>query len=496
MKVLNIQSFPELKNNRPEKIIQFGEGNFIRAFMDWMIHEMNVQKKFNGSIVAVQPTPHGRVVKKLNEQNGLFTVILRGIQNGKTVNKKEIVSSISRGINPYDSWKDVLTCAENPQMEFIFSNTTEAGLTYNPEDTIDMCPPLSFPAKLTLFLYHRYQYFNGDTNKGMYIIPCELLENNGTLLKNILLHYCDDWNLPEDFKTWLQNSNKFYNTLVDRVVSGYPKDEIDTITEELGYQDSLISCGEPFHFLALEGDISLNEKLPFTSANLNVVIEEDISKYRQRKVRLLNGGHTANVPASFLAGLDTVAEMMSDDTTGKFAKQTITEVILPSINMDKKMLEQFAAAVIERFQNPFIKHQLVSILLNCTSKFKARVLPSLLEYRQKFGKFPQNLCFSFAAYIYLYNTQKVNGNHFYIMRSGVEHELTDDTTAIQKLTDAWKLYVGTVQSAQAVATAILSDEDLWGQNLAVYPELIQQVGNYLYEIDTKGINEIMQSLLD
>lgn len=498
MKSLNLASFPELRNTYPEKIIQFGEGNFIRAFIDWMIQQMNKQGIFNGSIVAIQPTPHGKVVGKLNNQDSLFTTILRGIENGTTVNKKEIITSINRGINPYTNWADVLKCAENPNIEFVFSNTTEAGLTYKIDDTQDMTPPLSFPAKLTLFLYHRYQYFNGAINKGMYIIPCELLEDNGILLKNIVLKYIKQWNLPEEFATWLENANKFYNTLVDRVVSGYPKDEIDTLTAELGYTDTLIACGEPFHFLAIEGDESLNDKLPFIKSGLNVVIEKDISKYRQRKVRLLNGGHTANVPASFLTGLDTVAEMMNDETTGRFAKQTIKDVLLPSISMDKKMLDDFANAVIERFQNPFIKHQLLSILLNCTSKFKVRVLPSILEYHEKFGYFPQNLSFAFAAYISLYKTNEVNGNHFYIERSGKKYELTDDASAIEKLTSAWKLYPASessIESATAVATKILSDTSLWDINLSQYPELIKDVANYLYKIDKQGIHQTMQDLL-
>lgn len=486
MKTLNLQSFPEPKNNRPEKIIQFGEGNFIRAFMDWMVQQMNKQGIFNGSVVAIQPTPRGKVVGKLNAQDGLFTVILRGIANGKTVNSHEIINCVSRGINPYTDWQEVLKCAENPEMEFVFSNTTEAGLAYNPEDKQDMQPPLSFPAKLTLFLYHRYEYFHGDKNKGMYIIPCELLENNGELLKNIILKHCEDWNLPEEFKTWIKTSNKFYNSLVDRVVSGYPKDEIETITRELGYEDTLVACGEPFHFLALEGDESLNDKLPFTKSGLNVVIEKDITKYRQRKVRLLNGGHTANVPASFLAGLDTVAEMMDDEITGRFARQTIKNVILPSVSMDRQMLEDFADAVIERFQNPFIKHQLLSILLNCTSKFKVRVLPSLLEYHEKFGKFPQNLCFSFAAYIYLYKSNERNGKPF---------EFTDDSAALAKLHAAWQLYDNSLTGAYSVTAQILGDADLWDKDLTIYTDLVKDVGKYLYEIDIKGTKKIMQSLL-
>ena len=236
MEILNFDSHPELKNNLPEKIIQFGEGNFLRCFIDWMVHQMNSQKVFNGRVVAVQPTPHGKVVEKLNTQDGLYTTILRGVQNGKIVNKKEIISSVSRGINPYTNWADVLKCAEDPAIEYVFSNTTEAGLTYNGEDKKDMQPPLSYPAKLTLYLYHRYEHFHCAADKGMYIIPCELLEANGELLKSIILKYCRQWDLPKEFVDWLNDHNKFYNTLVDRVVSGYPKDEAEKFAEELQYE--------------------------------------------------------------------------------------------------------------------------------------------------------------------------------------------------------------------------------------------------------------------
>lgn len=495
MKDLNLSSFPELKHSRPEKIIQFGEGNFIRAFIDWMIHEMNTQGTFDGSVVAIQPTPHGKVVGKLNAQDGLYTVILRGIENGKVINKKEIITSISRGINPYTDWQEVLKCAENPDMQFVFSNTTEAGLTYNGEDTAEMTPPLSFPAKLTLFLYHRWQHFQGAQDKGMYIIPCELLEDNGKLLKDLLLKYIAQWQLPQEFAAWLESANKFYNTLVDRVVSGYPKDEIESLTAEMGYNDTLIACGEPFHFFAIEGDESLNDVLPLAASGLNAVVEKDISKYRQRKVRLLNGGHTANVPASFLAGLDTVVEMMEDKITGTFAKQVIKTVLLPSVSMDKKMLEEFADAVIERFQNPFIKHQLQSILLNSTSKFKARVLPSILEYKQKFGNFPAELSFAFAAYIYLYKTDETDGGNFTVLHNGAKCELRDDASAVAKLTGAWKSYDGTADSAKAVVKQILGDESLWGEDLSAHAELVGDVAKYLQAIDADGTKAVMQGLL-
>lgn len=495
MQKLSFNSHPELKSVLPERIIQFGEGNFLRCFIDWMVQQMNKKNIFNGRVVAVQPTPHGKVVGTLNAQDGLYTTILRGVQDGNIVNKKEIINSISRGINPYTNWQDVLRCAENPEIEFVFSNTTEAGLTYNPDDSANMTPPLSYPAKLTLYLYHRYQYFHGAADKGMIIIPCELLEGNGKLLKSILLKYCKDWSLPKEFTTWLNNCNTFYNTLVDRVVSGYPKDETAKFANELQYEDQLLDCGEPFHFFAIEGDCTLAQKLPLIKAGLNVVIENDITKYRQRKVRLLNGGHTSNVPAAFLAGLDTVAQMMDDKTIGKFARHNIMDVILPSVDMDKKMLTDFAHAVIERFENPFIKHYLLSILLNSTAKFNVRVLPSLLDYYKKFGKFPQELLFSFAAYIYIYKPVRIKDNHLYGLRDGKEYELTDDQTNIEKMDAAWKLYDGSEKSTLAVAKSIVCDDSLWDTDAATLKKMLPEVGKYLYRLDNEGSRAVIESLL-
>ncbi|MDQ0202746.1 tagaturonate reductase [Pectinatus haikarae] len=494
MQTLNLMLHPELKNDLPEKIIQFGEGNFLRCFIGWMIDRLNKKNIFNGRIVAVQPTPHGRVIGKLNAQDGLYTTVLRGVQNGATVNEKEIITSVSRGINPYTDWQKVLKCAEDPAIEYVFSNTTEAGLSYNNEDKAEMTPPQSFPGKLTLYLYHRYRYYNGAADKGMYIIPCELLEDNGILLKKLIMKYARQWNLPASFCEWLNEHNKFYNTLVDRVVSGYPKDEAEEFNKELGYADELLVCGEPFHFFAIEGDDCLKEKLPLQKVGLNVAVESDITKYRQRKVRLLNGGHTANVPAAFLAGLDTVAEMMQDKTAGRFACHTIREIILPSVDMDKKMLEDFAEAVIERFQNPFIKHYLLSILLNSTSKFKIRVLPSLLDYHRKFGEFPQELLFAFAAYIFVYKPVRVDKNHLYGLRDGIEYELTDDEENIIKLDAAWKLYNGTPEGAEATAAAVIEDVVLWDADLAEL-NIVQSVGAYLYRLDKEGSRSVMESLL-
>lgn len=494
MEKLSFALQPELKNDLPEKIIMFGEGNFLRCFIGWMIQQMNKKQLFNGRIVAVQPTPYGKVVGKLNAQDGLYTTILRGVQNGKIINEKEINCAISRGINPYTDWNEVLKCAENPQIAIVFSNTTEAGLVYNKNDKADMMPPLSYPAKLTLYLYHRWEYFKGAADKGLTIIPCELLDENGKLLKNIILKYCVQWNLPKNFQKWLKEHNTFYSTLVDRVVSGYPKDEAAEITQKLGYEDQLLVCGEPFFFFAVEGDTCLQKKLPFDRVGLNITVEDDISRYKQRKVRLLNGGHTGNVPAAFLAGLDTVAQMMNDEVTGKFARHVIRDVILPSVNMDKKMLEDFAEDVIERFENPFIKHQLLSILLNSTSKFNTRIMPSLIDSYKKFGKFPAELLFSFAAYIRVYKPVRTRQNHLYGMRGSEEYELTDDEINIKKMAAAWQFYDDTQKGAAATAAAIVCDSELWDADAALLKDMAAPVGKYLYRIDKEGSRTVMQSM--
>lgn len=255
---LKVQPFPE---DLPERVIQFGEGNFLRAFVDWMFDQMNKNNLFNGRIVVVQPIAQG-LVDKLNEQDGLYTLLLRGLKDGKATELKEIISSVSRGINPYTEWDEYLACAENPNIEFVVSNTTEAGIAYDKNDSLENKPPVSYPGKLTAYLYHRFNHFNGDPSKGMVIIPCELIDRNGDNLKKIILQLADDWNLSETFKSWIMEHNTFLNTLVDRVVTGYPKDEINAILENLGYNDNLVDTGELFHLWVIEGPKELSERLP------------------------------------------------------------------------------------------------------------------------------------------------------------------------------------------------------------------------------------------
>ena len=478
----------------PERVLQFGEGGFLRAFVDWMFHEMNSRKLFNGRIVAVQPIADG-LVSVLNQQDGLFTLLLRGLRDGQPTEETTIISSISRGINPYTQWNEYLRCAEDPAMEFIVSNTTEAGITYDGADRPDMTPPASFPAKLAVYLYHRFRHFGGDPTKGVVILPCELIDRNGDNLKAIVLRLAREWQWPGDFTNWLTTHCHFLNTLVDRVVTGYPRDEAAALTEQLGYEDKLLNAGELFHLWVIEGPAYLAERLPFSRAGLHVVWTDDMTPYRTRKVRILNGAHTASVPAAFLYGLDTVGQMMDHEVMGAFVRQTVYEEIVPSITLDQTLMTEFADAVIERFRNPYIRHYLLSILLNSSAKFKARVLPSILEYHEQYGTLPNRLVFSLAALIALYKDGVVDGSTMQGRREEGSFTLRDDNWALELLTGAWQEYDGTADGATTVARKILSYNRLWGQDLNSLPGLTALTAAYLQQIAADGIRSALHSLV-
>jgi tagaturonate reductase len=478
----------------PERVIQFGEGNFLRAFVDWMIHSLNKNNLFNGRVVVVQPIKEG-LAELVNKQDGLYTLLLRGLENGKATEKKEIISSVSRCLNPYTQWDAYLKCAEDPLIEYVISNTTEAGIVFDPEDNSENQPPVTFPGKLTAYLYHRFKHFNGDAAKGMVIIPCELIDRNGDHLKKAILQFTKAWNLPEKFSRWINEDNHFLNTLVDRVVTGYPKDEIESITQSLGYTDSLVDTGEIFHLWVIEGPQELSEKLPFHKVGLNVVWTDDMAPYRTRKVRILNGAHTSSVPAAFLYGLDTVGEMMDHEVLGQFVRQIIYDEIVPSINLDKSMLKEFANAVIERFQNPYIKHYLLSILLNSSSKYKARVLPSIIEYHALHQTLPKKLVFSLASFIAVYKDGKIDGLGMLASRDKGEFIMKDDLWALEFFAESWTMFNGSPKSAKEVAQEILSNIKLWDKDLSTIDGLVDGVGEYLYQITSQGIQKTIVSLI-
>jgi len=466
-------------NTYTERVIQFGEGNFLRAFANWMIHEMNKKAGFDGGVVAVQPIDQG-LIKMLNDQDGLYTLYLNGIKNGKAISEHEIIDCIQRGINPYENYTDYLANAENPDLRFVISNTTEAGIAYNADDTLDDAPQSSFPGKLTALLYKRFQAFKGASDKGMIIIPCELIDKNGDNLKRIILQYADDWNLGAEFVEWINEDNIFCNTLVDRIVPGYPRDKIDAITAELGYKDNLVVEGEQFHLWVIEGPASVKEEIPAEACGLNIVFTDNQEPYRTRKVRILNGAHTSLVPVGYLYGIDKVRESLEDDVVGAFLKDAIFNEICPTLDLSKKELEQFSNDVLDRFRNPYLEHALISISLNSTSKFKTRVLPSVIEYIKRKNALPQHLLFSLASLIAFYKGD----------RNGEPITIKDDQSVLDFFATQWA-----TGDAASVAKATLSNTNFWGIDLTTYKGLEAVVANHLENIITNGMKTTLQAFI-
>ncbi|ANQ51924.1 tagaturonate reductase [Flammeovirga sp. MY04] len=455
---------------RPIKVLQFGEGNFLRAFIDWMIHEMNEKADFNAGVAVVQPIPQG-LGELLSSQDGLYHLYLNGIEKGQLINKKMLVDCIQSVVNPYEDYNAYLQLAEEEELKFVFSNTTEAGITYKAGDAKDKVQD-SFPAKLTAFLNHRFEHFKGDASKGLIILPCELIDKNGVKLKEIILKYAADWGLSDDFKTWLDSACTFYNTLVDRIVPGYPKDRIKEIHEELGFEDQLVVEGEQFHLMVMEGDQSIKEVLPFEKAGLNIIVTDNQAPYRTRKVRILNGAHTLMVPVGLLAGIPTVRENIEDATVGQFVNDALTQEIIPSLPAAEGLTE-FKDDVLDRFRNPFIQHYLKSISLNSFPKFKTRVLPSIVSYMEKEQKAPAYLSKSFASLIKLYDP-----------KNKVGFEAQDNADVVELLGTVWEEYRSEYFSLDELVKKVLSYDTLWEADLSVNTLLVEEVSKSLREIES------------
>lgn len=497
--LLNSQhSFPaDLKHaptrELPERVLQFGEGNFLRGFVDWMIHQLNQRGKFNGKVVVVQPIAQG-MIEPLNAQNGVYTLLLRGIQSGKVVEQKEILSSVSRGINPYKDFAEFLKCAENPDLRFIVSNTTEAGIAFSAADRPTDAPPASYPGKLTAFLYRRFQAFKGNAAKGFVLLPCELIERNGDNLKKAVLQTASHWKLPVDFIAWIERANVFTNTLVDRIVTGYPKDEAAQLCQQLGYEDALLDTAEVFHFWVIEGDPALAEELPLKQIGLDVVWTDNMKPYRDRKVRILNGAHTMTVLAAYLAGKNTVKECMDDELIARYMRGGIYEEIIPTLDLPEKELHDFAAAVSERFANPFIKHYLLSIALNSTSKFKARVLPSIQEYVKRRGMPPRRLSFALAALIAFYRGQTVRDGALIGHRGAEEYRIQDDASALEFFRQLWQAHDGSAAASATLVKTLLARQEMWGEDLNGIPGFADAVSGQLQAIVTQGVTAAMKAV--
>ena len=423
------------KTIRPERVIQFGEGGFLRGFVDWMLQKVNATSDFNGSVVVVQPIEMG-MCDMLEAQNCVYTHVIRGVEGVDTT----VVDVISRCVKPYEDFASYLALAEQKEMRFVVSNTTESGIVFSSEDKITDAPPKSFPAKVTLLLKHRFEL----GLPGFIFLPCELINRNGDNLKKCIIQYADLWQLGDDFKNWVETENVFTNTLVDRINTGYPRDE----DLGLGYEDNMANTSEFFHLWVIETDFDLDKEMPFSSTDLNVIITPDkLEMYRTRKVRILNGAHTSLVPYALLCGLDTVKSCLDDETMSAHLKKCVFDEIIPTLDLPRDELLSYANSVVERFSNPYIKHYLSAIALNSVSKFKVRVLPSILEYIKRYDKMPETLLFAFAKLIEFYKTDMTNDD-----ADVVEFMKNNDTAAI------------------------LANEALWGQDLS---HLTSEVDKYV-----------------
>lgn len=434
-----------------ETVIQFGEGNFLRGFFDWFLHVMNEKGLYEGKAVVIQPRSGGKCAL-FNAQDCKYNLCLRGIENGEIVSEHCLIKSVSRGIDPYKDFGEYMSLAENPDFRFIVSNTTEAGIDFDESCNFDDKPCASFPGKLTQLLYRRFELGFG----GFIILPCELIDKNGDELKSCVIRYAKHWQLGEKFISWLTNENTFANTLVDRIVTGYPADE----TAEKYPEDKFLDTAEIFHLWVIEGDFE--KELPLKKAGFNIVWTDDAKPHKKIKVRILNGAHTSLVAGALLSGIETVGEAMSDETASAFLSKAMAEEILPTIGETDES-KAFASSVFDRFRNPFIQHKWRSIALNSVSKFAVRVLPTILEYKEKTGEYPLLLTLSLANLIYFYKNEKPEDNP----------EVTE------------KMLSGSVAE-------ILADTSLWQADLT---QMTDKVMEYYERIDNFGAKETMKWIL-
>ena len=479
MKALNKETAQ--KNIRPEKVIQFGEGNFLRAFVDWIIFNMNEKTDFNGSVVVVQPIEKG-MIDMLNGQDCLYHVNLQGLDNGEPVNSLTKIDVISRALNAYTQNDEFMHLAEQPEIRFVISNTTEAGIAFDPSCKLTDKPASSYPGKLTQLLYHRYEYFKGDMTKGLIVFPCELIFLNGHKLKECILQYIELWNLGEDFKNWFLNACGVYATLVDRIVPGFPRKEIDDIKAKLGYDDNMVVQGEFFHLWVIEAPAEIANEFPADKAGLNVLFVPSEEPYHERKVTLLNGPHTVLSPVAYLSGVNIVRDACQHPVIGKYINKVMYEELMETLNLPKEELQKFAGDVLERFVNPFVDHQVTSIMLNSFPKYETRDLPGLKTYLARKGELPKGLVLGLAAIITYYKGG--------VREDGAEIVPNDAPEIMALLKDLWA-----TGNTRKVAEGVLAEESIWKSNLNEIPGLIDLVVTYLDSIQSVGMLETVKTIL-
>ena len=473
------------RQERPIKFLQFGTGNFLKAFVDWMLQEMNDQGVINGNVAVVQPTPRGRTAS-LQEQDGLFTVILEGLKDGKFQATHQIIDVLQQFNNPFMDFDGYLELAKNSELEFVFSNTTEAGIVLDEADDLNARPAATFPGKVLQFLKHRYDVFGGDMSKGLYFIPCELIDNNGDELYRCVRRLAEINQLGDDFLNWLDHANTFTNTLVDRIVPGYPKNRVDEFTEKFGYVDQNMVLGEVFHLFVIEDRNGISEKLAGHTCGLNMIFTKDIKPYKIQKVRILNGLHTLMVPTAYLKGIDTVRETMNDEAMYKFINDTVEQEMIPATEqyLSPEALKQFAGEVYDRFNNPQVRHELMSIALNATSKFKSRLLPTALDYVKAKGEFPKRTAFSLASNLVFFRGK----------RGDETIPVQDDQKFLDFYQDVWTKHEAGQMSASDVVSAYLGYVDHWEMNLNEIPNLHETVTKQVEAILNEGMEAALKAL--
>lgn len=469
------------KEYKKIKVLQFGEGNFLRAFVDWIIKKMNDSGIYDGHVCVVQPLEFGRI-EELKKQDYLYTLYLQGMENGKVIRTHEVIDVIDDSINVYTNFDRYLKYAESENLEVIISNTTEAGITLDENDLDFTKAPNTFPSKVLCFLKHRYDYFKGDKTKGLGIICCELIDNNADELHRILNVLANLKGYDKDFIDWMNNACQYSSTLVDRIVPGFPRNEIKEITEELGYIDNNVVVGEIFHLWVLQQNEFIQKLFPCDKAGLNAIYAESIKPYKQRKVKILNGCHTCMVPVSYLYGIDTVKESVEDEFVGKFVRDFVYDEVIPTIELPHNDMVAFADAVFERYLNPFVRHELMSIALNSVSKYTARVLPTVKDYLRKFNKLPLHPLFSLAALFEFYKGK----------RGEADIALNDDP----KYLAFFKELYGKKLSDEETVKEILSQTSMWGEDLNKIEGLTETVTKYYKEIATLGMKKALVKFVE
>ena len=480
----------------PVKVMQFGEGNFLRAFVDYFYDIANEKAGYNGKVKLVQPISNfPQMADWINEQEGLYTLYLRGSEKGQKVDAKRVISCVSDCVCPYidGKWDEVLELARAADLETIVSNTTEAGIAYTQGDSqFDQVPPNSFPAKLTRVLFERYKAFNGAADKGLAILSCELIDNNGKELQKCCNNYAKDWNLEPAFIDWMNNANTFCSTLVDRIVPGRIRDpkELAAMEEANGYHDAALDVGEVFGVWVIEGPAELEDKLPFKKAGLNVMVVPDVTPYKKRKVRLLNGAHTGFVPGSYLSGENIVRDCMNNPVISGFMNKMLSDEIIPTVPLPKEELDEFAASIKDRFNNPFVDHQLLDISLNSTSKWRARNLPSLKGYVEKYGKLPACLTTSLAAYIAFYSDDIVRREENALIcrrPAGNEYPVRDDAWVMDFYWDH------RADNVHELVTSVLQNTQMWGEDLTKIAGLAAKTEENLTAIRENGALSVFEA---